>query len=341
MSTPVPAPPANPAFSFPDAKPYVYQTLDGTDYPLDIYLPTSASSGSIPALIYFHGGGLVMGNRSINTWAPKWLIADALEAGIAVIMVTYTFLSPQSGLDILRDIQACFKHIGGSLNSELAKTTSVKIDSRRLAVSGSSAGGWMSYMSGLHMNPKPKAIVSIYGMAANMLTPFYLDVKTKPFMWLTPVLLADADFLPILKTPATERLTSTPLESPRLDYYTWLLQKGLFIDVLTDQPGLTAHLRGLPESARAAAIPAHARPMFPHINVKSNFPPTFFLHGTDDEAVPIDESRVMLKACEDAGVKSCRMLEIEGGNHDFDYEKESKDVEGLAEVVPWLLKQLG
>lgn len=31
---------------------------------------------------------------------------------------------------------------------------------------------------GLYATPRPKAIVSLYGMAGSLLTPFYLEVKT-------------------------------------------------------------------------------------------------------------------------------------------------------------------
>ena len=47
---------------------------------LDVYLPTFHSSGTsasgrddteIPAVVYFHGGGLLVGNR--RSWFPDWL----------------------------------------------------------------------------------------------------------------------------------------------------------------------------------------------------------------------------------------------------------------------------
>ena len=73
MSTPVPSPPPNPVFAFPSPLEFAYQRVDETDYSLDVYLPTLTASSPLPALVYWHGGGLVMGNRSINTWSPKWL----------------------------------------------------------------------------------------------------------------------------------------------------------------------------------------------------------------------------------------------------------------------------
>ncbi|KAK4706078.1 hypothetical protein P7C70_g125, partial [Phenoliferia sp. Uapishka_3] len=339
-----PAPPPNPNLVFPPPLEFIYQRLGNTDYPVEVYLPTSPSavkSPVIPALIYFHGGGLVMGNRHINTWFPKWLAADALKAGMAVISPSYTFLSPHSGLDVLEDIKSCFSWISNSLNSELLTSgTRLQVDTSRLAVSGSSAGGWCAYMAGSSALPKPRAIISIYGMAGDLLSPMYLEPKTKPFFWLTPFMLNDEDFIPYLNTPSTTRLISTSLDSPRLDYYTWLQQKALFIDVLTGIPGLNAKLLSLPSYSRPSAIPDSVKAMFPNLNITSSFPPTFFIHGTDDEAVPIEESRTMLEACFQANIEGCKMLEVPGGNHDFDYEKESKDVEGLEEVLPWLIEKL-
>ena len=47
---------------------------------LDVYLPESHLNGAstsgeghveVPAVVYFHGGGLVVGNR--KSWFPEWL----------------------------------------------------------------------------------------------------------------------------------------------------------------------------------------------------------------------------------------------------------------------------
>ena len=45
-----------------------------------------------------------------------------------------------------------------------------KIDPNAMAVAGSSAGGLCAYLAAMHcVSPKPKGIVSIYGMGGNLL----------------------------------------------------------------------------------------------------------------------------------------------------------------------------
>lgn len=78
MSAPSPDP--NPLLVFPAPFTFTYQRLGDVDYPLDVYLPETTESSPIPALVYWHGGGLVMGNRSINTWAPKGVFGLSISS---------------------------------------------------------------------------------------------------------------------------------------------------------------------------------------------------------------------------------------------------------------------
>ena len=72
----------------------VYKTLSGSDpdsdgrraevpFHLDVYPPNSPANGlftsgddsvEVPAVVYFHGGGLVNGNR--KSWFPEWLFSE-------------------------------------------------------------------------------------------------------------------------------------------------------------------------------------------------------------------------------------------------------------------------
>ena len=58
----------------PDVVSLVYKHLsDGTPMHFSVYPPTPSKDrhSAVPALIYFHGGGLVVGNR--YSWHPEWL----------------------------------------------------------------------------------------------------------------------------------------------------------------------------------------------------------------------------------------------------------------------------
>jgi acetyl esterase/lipase len=54
----------------------VYKQLANAPFHLDVYPPSSLFASNldkhlIPAVIYFHGGGLTVGNR--QSWFPAWL----------------------------------------------------------------------------------------------------------------------------------------------------------------------------------------------------------------------------------------------------------------------------
>jgi acetyl esterase/lipase len=75
----------------PDLEPltFAYKTVEGAPIYLDIYSPSVTHHGNgvpnanvanpssngghatVPAVLYFHGGGLTVGNRT--SWFPKWL----------------------------------------------------------------------------------------------------------------------------------------------------------------------------------------------------------------------------------------------------------------------------
>ena len=177
-----------------------YKRLDqGSDLPLylDIYRPSwkkpdseeseptidQSSDFLVPAVVYFHGGGLTVGNR--NSWFPNWLKSqcnptcqyenqlinheDRVTAlGYAFVSADYQLLPPATGEDIVKDIQDIFSFLVGIDIKDLHCT--FKIDPDAMAVAGSSAGGLCAYLAAMHcVSPKPKGIVSIYGMGGNFL----------------------------------------------------------------------------------------------------------------------------------------------------------------------------
>jgi acetyl esterase/lipase len=110
---------------------------DLTDYMrercrLDVYYPTQVKD--FPTVVWFHGGGLRAGNRSV----PKGL----QEKGIAVVAVNYRLFPKVKSPAYIEDAAAAvawtFKHIdkyGGS--------------DKKIFVSGHSAGGYLTSMVGL------------------------------------------------------------------------------------------------------------------------------------------------------------------------------------------------
>lgn len=185
-----------------------YKRLDqgsDSDLPLyvDIYHPSWKKPDSeeselttdhcsdflVPAVVYFHGGGLTVGNR--NSWLPNWLKSQwcnttchhetqlinhvhhegrVTALGYAFVSADYQLLPPATGEDIVKDIQDIFSFLVTVKIDIKDSRCTFKIDPDAMAVAGSSAGGLCAYLAAMHcVSPKPKGIVSIYGMGGNFL----------------------------------------------------------------------------------------------------------------------------------------------------------------------------
>jgi acetyl esterase/lipase len=91
-------------------------------------------------------------------------------AGLAFISADYRLLPPGTGHDVLKDVVDLFAF--------LARTPmlgTVLLDGTRLAVAGASAGGMCAFLAAIHANPRPRAVLSLYGLGGD------LFVSTHPF----------------------------------------------------------------------------------------------------------------------------------------------------------------
>lgn len=112
---------------------------------LDVYYPTDAKDA--PVLVWFHGGGLTGGERSV----PQ----EVKDAGMVVVAVNYR-LMPRARISDCIDDAACavawaFRHAAEYNGS-----------ARKIYVSGHSAGGYLTSMIGLD-----KQWLAAYGIDAN------------------------------------------------------------------------------------------------------------------------------------------------------------------------------
>ncbi len=102
----------------------------GGDFSIRIYRPQTDSFGSLPALVYFHGGGFVVGSIKSHDALTQNLSA---EAECVVISVEYRLAPETKYPGPLEDALASFRWV--TLNA-----TSIGIDPERIAIGGDSAG---------------------------------------------------------------------------------------------------------------------------------------------------------------------------------------------------------
>ncbi|KAH9922866.1 alpha/beta-hydrolase [Epithele typhae] len=327
----------------------VYKVVDNLAIDIDIYLPTPPhardSRPKCPAVVYFHGGSLVVGNR--KSWFPTWLHQRVVSSGMAFISADYRLIPPSTGHDILSDVKDLFKFLQDGVNPRIRELTldqpSFEIASDAIAVAGSSAGGLCAYLAAIHASPQPKAVLSLYGMGGNLLTGQYLDKKLKPFFRGRELLdIADfAEFVhpasahlppladsPLAYHPPTYHIPGYPA-NPRMLAGRLYLQTGTFLDYYTGQhePSLSVALvstRQDVDPPKEEVIPVQHRILFPQFCVSADLPPMFIIHGSTDTAVFLDESQRLHGLLENAGVRSTLRV-VKDKEHSFDYDPTAED----------------
>ncbi|KAH7925588.1 alpha/beta-hydrolase [Leucogyrophana mollusca] len=355
---------------------FAYKHVDGDQLLLDVYLPTSASVAgprtdlpSVPTVIYFHGGGLTVGNR--QSWFPGWFQGRLSSLGYIFISADYRLVPPSTGHDVLEDVEDVFRFASRKLNpaldalyssqpvgsppgnahendgSSLGMCCKCYVDPNAIAVSGTSAGGLCAYLAAAHVTPKPRAVLSLYGMGGDFLTPHYLSPKTKPFLRGREILdpAAFSEFLyPFkeLRTTSNSALAYHPPShpipgypaNPRMLLGRLYLQLGVMLDYYTGkhEPSLSTALRNVPASSDTGQFDTAAARhlihdedirLFPQFNVTSDWPPTILVHGTSDTAVLFHDSQNMQTLLERAGVEVV-MLTVDGKEHSFDYAPDAE-----------------
>ena len=107
-------------------------------------VPVGVSEGPLPALVFFHGGGFVVGSLSSHDHLCRSIAA---ASGVAVISVDYRLAPEHPFPAAVEDAEAATSHIA-------ANPHEFGIDPTRLAVGGDSAGGNLAAVVALHLHAR-------------------------------------------------------------------------------------------------------------------------------------------------------------------------------------------
>ncbi len=152
-------------------------TIPGPAGALPVRIYTPDGSGPFPVIVYFHGGGWVIGSKEVYDGGARGL---AKQAKAVVVSVDYR-LAPEAPFPAQHDDSlATYKWVAEN-------AASIKGDPKRLALAGESAGGNLAIATAMAARDQklaaPLHVLSVYpiAQASNLSTPSYVDsASAKP-----------------------------------------------------------------------------------------------------------------------------------------------------------------
>lgn len=243
---------------------HVYKDVDGCPLLIEAHVPENTAKAR-PALVWIHGGALIMGHRQV----PDSHAAVYNAAGYVVVSPDYR-LAPEvtvkEVLDDVRDAYSWMRTQGPDL---------LGIDPSRIAVMGHSAGGYLSLMCGSFLQPRPKAIVSYYG---------YGDIAAP---WIAKASAFHKSQIPdvprdrALRAVKKHKVMLDGRVTGRGDFYHYCRQQGVW----------TREVTGYDVNVAPEKVSAYC----PNRHIDRDFSPTILLHGDQDTDVPYEQS---VETCE-------------------------------------------
>ena len=262
----------------------VYKQVGDLRIHADVYRPATAKV--LPVVVWIHGGALIMGHREgISSRVKQW----AEENDCALVSIDYR-LAPETKLpSIIEDLEDAFRWIRGPGAEQF------HLDPKRIAVTGGSAGGYMTLTAGYRVKPRVQVLLSFWGYG-DLIGEWYSSPSPHP----------RHNARKISEQEAWQQIDGTPVSDSRDRqgdggiFYQFSRQKGLFSNVLS---GWDPHRE-----------PEKFYPYMPVRNVTSDYPPTAMIHGTADTDVPYVLSTMMADEFKKHSVPHV-MLTVPDGEH--------------------------
>ncbi|ODN97881.1 hypothetical protein I350_07516 [Cryptococcus amylolentus CBS 6273] len=353
------------------------------DLKVDVYLPPSIVDGQpesgeevlkrqdelkkLPAVVYFHHGGMVSGDRA-GIFPPD-LPERLTSKGIILFSPDYRLLHPSNASDLLTDVHNFFSYLSPYSKPKalisLLSASGFALDPSRLVVLGASGGNYAARGAAVMptVSPRPIGWVSAFGQGNDWLidewlkpkdiqTAFppshfaYDDAKAEELLKLDEKDFSVADKFTLIDGKfATEKGRSNLQRIWQRD--------GVYLDHLLRAPGLSESLASIPYPSRLSRL-GFLDARYPHLllplspSVPAN---VYILHGADDKIISVQESKSLEKALGQLGEFKGKKREVavdyvEGAGHGLSAEgkKLGEYAEGydaaMDKLTEWIVKVL-
>jgi acetyl esterase/lipase len=263
---------------------YTYKQAGELKIKADVH--TSAERSPRPVLVWIHGGALIMGHRE---GIDQRLKQAVLDKGYAVVSIDYR-LAPETQLPrIIEDVEDAFRWIRDK-GPELFDA-----DPRAIAVSGGSAGGYLTLVTGYRVKPRPVVLVAFWGYGG-LVGSWYSEPSPHPRHH-EKKLTRDEAFKQVSGLPISD---SRDRQGDGGGFYQFCRQQGLWPKAVSGWDPKTE--------------PEKFAPYMPIKNVTPDYPPTLLIHGEIDTDVPYEESEMMATELKRNTVEH-RLISVPGGEH--------------------------
>jgi acetyl esterase/lipase len=288
--------------AIPKSQTLVYKRVDNVNIELDFFLPSSPSN--VPVLLWFHGGGLLQGQR--KSVAPH-MLRGVEKHSYALISADYRLAPQASAAKILTDVTDCIKYIRNHLVNE-AGLKEGEVNVSKIAVSGSSAGGYLALLAGLNAQPRPDVVLAIYPIT-DPLGSFFTNSQPHPDGKIDKSTVA-----PFLN-PKANVMSGNPPENPRNKMYYYMMQEAILADLLcVREPDVEFRIaKALTERGIDRGVEV--------------LPPIYVIHGDADKFVGVEQADEVVQVLKDMGAV-VEYERLSGLDHLFDKE-EKVDMDGM------------
>lgn len=254
-----------------------------------LYPNTSESSKGV--LLYFHGGGLLYGNRDD---LPKLHIDQLNNSGYSILSFDYR-LAPEAKFDlILEDVLDAVKFY-------INNRTELGFSDLPYFLWGRSAGAYLALLASTKgLTPQPNGIVSYYGYGFTV--PNWFDTSSIYYLKYPKINKEEA------YTIVQDGFIVEGDIYQRYPLYIYARQTGNWIPMISEENET--------EFLRKYSLLNQSKDF--------DFPPTFLAHNFKDEDVPFMEAIELSKIIKGSTLFTCSAEE-----HDFDRKENSKNTMDL------------